>query len=496
MKRIVCFSVFFSLLTTISSGVFGQFEKDAFWVPRTANTLMMVDVRALLDSPLGKSEKWRTQLHSSYKKGLATFPTSTSKILVASEVDFEFMEPLWQVAVLTRAYPGVDLKKVTKKLKGFGDVNNVSGYETITLRNDAYLVKIDDSTLASMEPANRQMTARWLRDNGKKNQVSPYLETAIGFAETSAQVMIAFDLRDALDPQRIATRIKNSALTFDSVESVSKTIASVQGIQFAISVTDKINGAIKVDFVGNPQNVVPHAKAIIIAALEKNGLMVSDLKSFKVEAKGNQIFLRGELSNTGLNQVTSFIEHPISHGISKSASGKEDKAQVDVGQNSKMYLSAVVDYSKEMYNREGSTIESRAKWFEKYARQIDGLSVLNVDPAVVDFSNYVSASFRDMTSKLRESDVRRFQNQTQYGENYEANSRSGNSNGYYNGYNNYNGYEYRHSKYTGERVKASKQINNMAIKEMKTEIDQNRLDLEKQLTDLRREMTTKYKIQF
>ncbi len=492
MKRIVCFSVVFSLLTTLTTGAFGQFEKDASWVPRTANTMMMVNVRGLLDSPLGKSEKWRSRMHSSFKKGLATFPTSTSKILVASEVDFEFMEPLWQVAVLTKAFPGVDLKKVTERLKGFGDVNNISGYETITLRNDAYLVKIDDSTLASMEPANRQMTARWLRDNGKKNQVSPYLNSAIGFADTSAQVMIAFDLRDAMDPQRIASRLKNSALTFDSVESISKTISSVQGIQFAIRVTDKINGAIKIDFLGNPKNLVPHAKAIMIAALQKNGLMVSDLNGFNVEAKGNQIFLRGELSNTGFNQVTSFIEHPISEGISSSVSKEQDNSQVDVGQNSKMYLSAVVDYAKEMYDREGSSLESRAKWFEKYARQIDGLSVLNVDPAVVDFASYLSASFRDMTSKLRESDVRRFQNQTQYGENYEANSR----NGYNSGYNNYNGYEYRHSKYTGERVKASKQINNMAIKEMKTEIDQNRLELEKQLTDLRREMTTKYKIKF
>ena len=229
---------------------------------------------------------------------------------------------------------------------------------------------------------------------------------------------------------------------------------------------------------------------MLVTVLEKNGLMVSDINDFSTETKGNSIILRGNLSTMAFNQVTSLIEHPISHGVDSAVTGKADDSQVDVGRNSKMYYDSIMEYVTEMYDRKGSSLDSRSSWFEKYARQMDGLSTVNVDPDVVNFGSFVSHSFRDMTSKLRQMDMRRYENQVRYGANYDNATDNYNYNNYY------YGYAYRYSKYTTERVKGSRQLNNESIKKMKTEVDQSRLDIDNRSADLRRKMSSKYKINF
>ena len=121
---------------------------------------------------------------------------------------------------------------------------------------------------------------------------------------------------------------------------------------------------------------------------------------------------------------------------------------------------------------------------------MDGLSTANVDPEVANFGAFVSQSFRDTTSKLRNMEFRRFENQVKYGQNYQDNERYYNYNTYY------NGYDYRYSKYTMERATGSKQLNNESIKKMENEVNSSRLEIDKKSADLRRRMTDKYKIQF
>lgn len=67
-----------------------------------------------------------------------------------------------------------------------------------------------------------------------------------------------------------------------------------------------------------------------------------------------------------------------------------------------------VQHVIEMIERKNiNDMSTYEKWFDRYSQQIDGISVLGVDPVMVQYGMYVSNSFRDVSSGLGTADVGR-----------------------------------------------------------------------------------------
>jgi hypothetical protein len=89
----------------------------------------------------------------------------------------------------------------------------------------------------------------------------------------------------------------------------------------------------------------------------------------------------------------------------------------------KQIVSLVDDLRLKRSGTEFVTWNQVGTWFEKYARQIDRMSTLNVDPELVEFGGWVSSSMREAEtslkgiapqSRLKQNEVPRYYNYQTY----------------------------------------------------------------------------------
>ena len=386
--------------------VTAQFQKTSKWVPDEANTLVMVRVKQVMGSDIASKEKWSSDRTKAFQSGANFIPPWADRLLIASHTDFQYFEPAWRVVVYEQSRNEIEISKVSQRVGG--NIESISGKDAILLPNDAYLVEADTQTLVSMAPANRQATARWLRDSmASKSRLSDYLAAAVRFADKNADVIAAFDLADVASPDRVEKRLVAAGKLSDAeVATVLAAVTKINGATLGITINNKITGAIKIDFDGAPTAVAPLVKKVMFEALRNHGLMIDDFEDWELKVNPNQIVLMGGLSAAGLRQIASLIESPVIESFTSAQGG--DVAS-DMKTCSKQYYDALNSLIEEMRERtpKATSLKPYTKWFERYSRKIDALSILNVDPALLQFGQYTSSSFRDTTKMLLQTDLQK-----------------------------------------------------------------------------------------
>ncbi|MDG1873745.1 MAG: hypothetical protein P8J27_07525 [Mariniblastus sp.] len=423
MRTLTLAAVAFACILLTTAKVDAQHSNSAVWVPSSANSIAIVNSREILESELGKAKKWKTERSNAFRSGAAFFPPNTERMLLASQMDFQFMEPIWNVGVFEINKGSIDIVEVSKRIKG--SLDSIGGMDALVLPSDAILVKVNDKTIVSHAPGNRQMTSRWIKSkSGGTANLSEYLSEAVQFADANADMIVAFDLDGVVGKDEIEKRL--SAMTIidqSKLAQYSKSIASLKGITLGVSIGEKISGSIKLDFNADPLGMLTAGKPILIEVLKKNGLMIDDIRKWRVTSNNskNQIIISGELSEYGFRQIGTLIRQPILADFSSES----DSSQVDVATRSKQYFGDIQHVFEELRRKEIKQLSTYAKWFDRYAREIDSLPVRGVDDSLLDYGQYTADSFRDIAVGLRSNNLERAKNTTSQKDDYYAYDRSG-----------------------------------------------------------------------
>ncbi|MGD0519435.1 MAG: hypothetical protein ABSA26_18005, partial [Thermoguttaceae bacterium] len=155
MKFLWCLTATLALL--IVSGRLGfaadEFQDLVNQIPRSANAVMLLNLEKAKNSPLGIKEDWKGKIENAFAAGASRVPPQVARFVMASQIDFEFMEPVWEVAImdLDEEIPLGPLAKA----RG-GTLDTIEGLPALLLPNDTYLVQLGPKTLGGMAPANRQ----------------------------------------------------------------------------------------------------------------------------------------------------------------------------------------------------------------------------------------------------------------------------------------------------------------------------------------------------
>lgn len=461
----------------------GQFEESVKWVPASANAIVLVRSKDILESQIAEKENWASERRRSYHAGSALLPPDTDRLLLAAQIDFQVLSPIWQVSVF-ESTKALDIVKVSETVKG--SIDPIAGQDAVALPSNAYLVKVSDKMLVSMSPADRQMTARWLQSQAASPiRLSPYLQDAVRYADNNAHVSVAFDLKDVVGADRIRERLTESKMfPEDQIEPLVETITKIKGLKFGITINDKITGAIRVEFDGDATVLADKAKDILLYALRQNGMMIDDFADWPVEVKANEIQLRGPMSNIGLRQVASLIESPLSSDV---ASRYSELDQPDMKTRTMQYFRAVTEYTDSIRNKDAKALGTYAKWMEKYARQIDNLSVLNVDPDMVEYGNYVANTFRDVSGILLGAEYDKINDRFQYRDDHVY------SGVQYNGYwNRYYGYYYQNPQNRRDRQIVGARDTKKGFDDAKEVLR----EVDAETAKIRQSMSQKYNIDF
>lgn len=386
-----------------------QFQQSSKWVPDSANSIVMIRAEKILESKIGVENKWKTDRSKAFRSGAAFFPPTTERILMAAQIDYEYMEPIWKVAVFESSKGALSIANVSKRVPG--NIESISGRDAIALPNDAYLVKIDDKTLVSMSPGNRQLTSRWLRTKSAgASKLSKYLARAVEYADSNSDMIVAFDLEGAVSKEKIQEKLEAIPSIDKAKASVyAGVLAGIEGVTLGVTVRDKITGAIKIDIPKDSSVLLTSAKPILIQALKNNGLMIDDIEKWTVKSGENQIVISGPLSELGFREIGSLIRQPLVDDFvsSGNSDGSGDTGEANTSTRTKQYFSDIVHIMDllKTKSKSGGRLEGYAKWFDRHATDIDRLPILGVDEDALDYGQYVANSFRDISASLRGSKV-------------------------------------------------------------------------------------------
>lgn len=448
-------------------------------VPEDANVLLAVDIQGVLDSPLARGEGWREKLADPGSDRPLLLPPKGQQMIRAASFDLEEHRSRYQVAVVDFEEP-FSLEKLSKREPGHMDkIANTPAFWCPRLA--AYLVATGPGTLSAMFPANRQNVGRWLKQPG--GRVSSYLVKA---AETMSgkgpQIVLAIDLEDAFDTEQIAAALETSGLGDKlDTDAVTTTIASVQGATLALTLDDPATGVLTVDFGDDVKPVQSIAGPLVLEGLSRAGAMLDDLESWKVTTKSRSITLSGEVSRSMLMRLSSLFELP--HLELDDSGRSEDQSD---GGNPKLYASqnhfkAVNELTDDLFSmKSAKTVGQKALWCEQYAKKIDALPLLNVDPELLDYSARVAEILRQAAAGMKGTTIR---SRTRQVENQAANS------GYNGGY----GYGYDGQRYTNDQRRAIRsqergQAANIGI--------DARGQVEQETSAIRKVMVERYKVEF
>jgi len=367
-------------------------------VPPGVNAIAAIDVEALLKSDLAQREKWQSKRDVNYGSRPLMVPPEARTVLVAAQLNpSEDLKKEWEVALVDVSQP-FPIAEVAKSEGGYLDP--FDGVAAAWTPTNAYIVQFDEQTMAIAHPANRQAVARWIKfaQSNKQVATSDYLTAALSRMTDSSQFVLALDLADIPQRKRIEERLSNSKTVGgnpDKIKSLVDLIAGVQGITVTVSVTDKINAELRVDFSDDVAPLGNLAKPLIIEALDQFDTHISDLQYFDAELNAKSVVLKGPLSIEGLRRVGSLLEMATTKFSDLQGQTPTD-SQTEILAATKGYYNSVTKLIEDLRHTLEDSRDNHAVWMERYGRKVDALPILNVDTELVSWGANVAVTFREM----------------------------------------------------------------------------------------------------
>src|ERR1700722_16724110 len=187
---------------------FGAGSEALRLVPGSCNAVAIVQMRNLVNSPLGRREKWSDVVRRNYAEGLLSSPPWVKEIIQGTMVGSPAGGPPLTYSVY-----------VTGELMTVGDIakhelahaEKLAGHQAVLSPRNAYYVQFSPGLIGALQPANRQAAAHWLQTVGpnKALAISTPLVDAFS-ADDKAQVVVAVDLKDMLNPLHLRNWIRGT----------------------------------------------------------------------------------------------------------------------------------------------------------------------------------------------------------------------------------------------------------------------------------------------
>jgi hypothetical protein len=395
ISPVYCLCLAIVLLLAVGTTASAQLPQLVTRVPPTANAIAIVNAQAVRSGPSDAS--------------VIALPEGIEWYLMAAEMDFEFMQPLWEVAV---AYlpEGVTMQEIANH--SGGRLDRLAGAQAVERPNDSYVVSFGSRVVGAMSPANRPKVIRWARESQirKAAEFSPFLKEAVAAAGDAANAMvIAFDLAGLLAPAEVSFALESSKALADTgmdVEQAASIMSGIVGIRLEVEMKDSAQAKLRLEFADDPSPLAEVAKPLLVEVLTKHGAHIESLPRWKVRISGKGIVLEGKLSSGGLRRIHSLLSGPVGPWTETASSGPTpENAMAEV---SRAYFHSVTGYLNDLFysdNRPQSMYQISV-WVQRYSRKIEDLSTSGVDPDVKSYGADVVMSLREIASVVERSQQR------------------------------------------------------------------------------------------
>ncbi|HUY91839.1 MAG TPA: hypothetical protein VMV10_24070 [Pirellulales bacterium] len=399
----------------------GQFPELAARVPETANALALFNVAQVGERNQALRANWRSEYEKSFRAGRVFLPPGASRCVASAQLDIGSLQPLWEITLVDYEQEP-DLAQIAAQ--HHSQIESVAGAPIVSLRDDLSLVQLGANRLAALSPGRRQEASRWIKRTANKKNVtlSPYLQSALHYEEQGSDIILAIDLEDAVDTEQIRQGLVDSPTIKEhrlDVKQVVELLKGVRGLMLGVRMGDETHGKLRIDFRGDPTFLGDAAKPLLLELLSKTGAKVADLGNWTAVVEKQRVSLKGTLSPNGLRRITSLVEprsmamnaagppaaDTAANSAKPSSETKLDKpvSSSETVQSSKQYFRSIQTLLDDLNAdvKSSVTIGQAGVWLQKYAKRIDCLPSLNVDPDALNYGAYVSQELREASAAVK-----------------------------------------------------------------------------------------------
>jgi hypothetical protein len=468
-------------------------------IPDQANVLLLINTDRLLDSPLGRREGWR-ELVGDRPTGVFGLSNDMARLALAAGVDLDSLRVRWKIGMAESRGSVPKLSTLASREGGY--IEQLETQNVAWTPRDFYLFSFPNRIIGFAAPADRQAMAGWIVKTLSKPRTFPpgWADLAVNRANGGVPIVLAVNLARAISPKhaevwlRSADRARNAK---GSADLVAQRLATAKSALIQVDVKETIQGTLRVEFEEPVSTYASQIKPIILDLLADYGAELSEIKTWTSEAKGNVLTMTGRLSKSDVARVLSVVTTPrlSAHGSYGATLDEVDNVKADtrpeartreepptpttadtVLKASQGYFLAVVDIAESLRNQKASSRRSLNLWYDRAAKQIEELPILNTDSDLLDWGSTVARTFREMSLGIH-TNVKD-----------QAHRIAGTAGGYYGGY----GVGYAGPGRAAEAEVIKKQSNAV----LDVELDKVWQTLQISIADMRRKMTEKYKVEF
>lgn len=487
-------------VTAVRGGEFGPLLAK---MPDSVNALILINADELFESEYGKQQNWRGNYAQRFDSSPSMLPPTTDQFVWGAEMLLETMSPDTQYAAMN-LNRDLSMPQLARWIRG--SMNTIGGMEAVATPRGGIVIKFSPVEYGIVLPASRQKASRWVQSTkgSTENSLSPYLNSVVSDAKrTDAHICQVIDLTDSVDRQAVRAALVNSKVVQQQgldVDRVADLLASVRGVNVLVSFTDQPYGTLIVDFGGDTAPLKNSGKDLLIEVLNEAGTSLSELPNWSATTDPHRIVLEGPMSESGLMRVFSFLEidtsvvndqlPPDIPADTGTKEKEEERYADDPATITRNYYQSVQKYLKDLSRERGAkSYYSIAVWYDKYAKRIERLPILNVDPEVLDYGESVIGHLRAAADSIQGGGVKTAARGAQItpGSDYGY--------GYGNGYRVFSGANYAASQVAN--VEAERRAIRAQEKAQSTLDAKGHLAaIENETLQIRRRMTEKYGVEF
>lgn len=389
------------------------------WLPADINAVARINVLDVYKSQLAQKEGWLKKSTESFIQQEAFIPPGTSQIVIGAQLDLSSdMNALQKYSILVP-----DQKTKLESLIAWvpGEIETYSGKPLGNFTNSGFVADAGDGCWLTNGSFSRQLITRWLKAGPKAGGrfQSEYLKAALNSKEP-AQLLMAIDLGDNFSAQFVGDELKATDWfkSPSEAESVAKILESVQGITIAFTVDTKSTGKATIDFAKDVTSLKSVLDRLVDAVTQRAGVSPDDIQGWTWSTKGHQIVGIGPVLPGGGRRLVSFLDPPaITLAMAQSANESADPAAANkpktgapldpaqIGKITMKYFKSFQVLIEDLRHDLKNTKYNYAVYFEKYAKKIDDLPTLHVDPVMLDFAARVSSSIRYQSQTYRMNNI-------------------------------------------------------------------------------------------
>lgn len=398
-----------------------DFEDLLKKTPGDANVIVLIDAAKIFQSEVAVAGNWKQKFEDNYGQAPLRMPPEAAQFILAAEVNLATLTPIRETAIM-RTNADMPMSAVRRLVKGTAD--NFGELEAVQTPKGDFVVKFGPQEFGMMSPGNRQSVNRWISSVSQANGTStltPYLSKSAAYPDkVGTEIIMAMDLTGAIGASAIEQKLQSSEVIKASgvdAKVAAKILASLEGLTLGVRVTDMAHGSLKVDFSQPIDAISSIAQPLLLEILEKEGSSINEFYTWKSQPTKTGFRISGNFDQGGLQRIFSFLELDATvidqaSTTDKNAEGSAtpanpaDRYTIDTDAT-REYFEGVEKYLHDLSRETGAkSYFTIATWFEKYAKRIDRMPILHIDPQLVDFSSHVVGQMRDCSEAIRGAGVK------------------------------------------------------------------------------------------